>query len=87
MRPLLGIDEFQTSISLLYGIFYEQLTLFKLKSLREGRPYKLKPSSQFLETFMESSFTKKNMLCEFYLHEMAYPLDLHSNPAPYLGYV
>ena len=34
---------------------------------------------------MESSFTEQNLLCEFYLHEMACPLDLHSNPSPYLG--
>ena len=69
-----------------YLVFlYEQLKFFKLKSLKEERPYQLKPSSQFLETFMEISFTEQNLLCEFYLHEMAYPLDLHSDPVPYLG--
>ena len=42
-----------------YMIFlYEQLTFFKLKSLREGRPFQLTPSAQFLETFLENSFTK-----------------------------
>ena len=69
-----------------YPVFlYEKLTLFKLKSLKEGRPFKLTPSSQFLETFMESSLTEQNLLCEFYLHEMDIPMELHSNPTPYLG--
>ena len=69
-----------------YSVFlYEQLTLFKLKALKEGRPYQLTPFAQFLETFMESSFTEQNLICEFYLHEMACPLDLHANPVIYLG--
>ena len=69
-----------------YPIFlYEQLTLFKSKALKEGRPFKLTPSAQFLETFLERSFTEQNLLCEFYLHEMDFHLDLHSNHDPYLG--
>ena len=69
-----------------YSVFlYEQLNLFRLKALKEGRPYQLTPSAQFLETFMERSFTEQNLLCEFYLHEMDFPMDLHSNLAPYLG--
>ena len=69
-----------------YLVFlYEQMNLFKLKSLKEGRPYQLTPFSQFLETFVESSFTKQNLLCELYFHEMACPMDILSNPAPYLG--
>ena len=71
-----------------YPIFlYEQLTLFKLKALKEGRPYKLASSAQFLETFMERSFTEQNLLCELDLHKMACPMHLHSNPYRYLGYV
>ena len=71
-----------------YLVFlYEKLTLFKLKSLKKGRPYQLTPSAQFLETFMERSFTEQNLLCEFYLHEMDFPMDLHSNLAPYLRVV
>ena len=34
---------------------------------------------------MESILIEQNLLCDFYLHEMAFPLDLHSNLAPYLG--
>ena len=45
----------------------------------------METSSQFLENFMESNFIEQNMLCELYLHEMACPLDHHSNPSPYLG--
>ena len=66
-------------------LFYEQLNLFKLKSLNEGRPYQLTPSAQFLETFVESSFNEQNLLCELYLNEMACPMDILSNPNPYLG--
>ena len=70
-----------------YPIFlYEKLNLVKLKSLKEGGPYQLTPTAYFLETFMERSFIKQNLLCEFYLHAMACPLDLNSNLAPYLGY-
>ena len=65
--------------------FYEQYTWFKLKALKEGRPYEVESSNQFMDTFMESNFTEKYLLCEIYLHEMACPLDRHSNPTPYLG--
>ena len=69
-----------------YLVFlYEQMTLFKLKAMKEGIPYQLKPSVQFLETFVETSFTKHNLLCELYLHEMPCPMDLRSNLVPYLG--
>ena len=69
-----------------YLVFlYEQMTLFKLKALKEGIPYQLTPSIKFLETFVESSFTEQNMLCELYLREMACPMDLHSNPVPHFG--
>ena len=71
-----------------YPVFlYEQFTWFKLKALKEGRPYEVASSTQFLETFIKSSFTEQNLLCELYLHEIACPLNRHSNPIPYLGYV
>ena len=34
---------------------------------------------------MESSFTKQNILCDLYLHEMDFPMDRYSNPDPHLG--
>ena len=36
---------------------------------------------------MASDFIEQNLLCELYLHELACPLDLHSNRAPFLGNV
>ena len=69
-----------------YPVFmYEQFTWFKLKALKERRPYEVASSAHFLDTFMERKFTKNNLLCEIYFHEMACPLDHHSNPTPYLG--
>ena len=69
-----------------YPVFlYEQFTWFKFKSLKEGRPYEVASSTQFMETFIKSSFTEQNLLCELYLHELAFPIVRHSNPAPYLG--
>ena len=69
-----------------YLVFlYEQFTWLKLKELKEGRPYEVASSAQILETYMESSFTEQKLLCELYFHEMDFPLDRHSNPAPYLG--
>ena len=65
---------------------YEQFTWFKLKALKEGRPYEVASSDKFLETFMKRSFTEQNILCKLYLHEMVCPLDRHSNPTPHLGY-
>ena len=34
---------------------------------------------------MESSFNEQNLLYKLYLYEMACPMDIHSNPSPYLG--
>ena len=68
-----------------YPVFlYEKMTMFKLKSLKEGRPYQLTPSVKFLQTFVEINAIEHNLLCEFYLHEMACPMDPFSNPVPYL---
>ena len=42
-----------------YPVFlYEQFSWFKLKELKEGRPYEVASSTQFLETFMKIVFTK-----------------------------
>ena len=46
---------------------------------------KIATSAKFLETFLGSDFEDQNLLCDIYLHEMACPLDRHSNPAPFLG--
>ena len=40
-----------------YTVFlFEQFIWFKLKAVKEGRPYEMETSTQFLETFMESNF-------------------------------
>jgi hypothetical protein len=59
------------------------MNLLKLKSLQEGRPYQLLIPSQFLETFLSSSFLEQHLLCELYLHNMACFGDSSSNPIPY----
>ena len=59
-----------------YPVFlYEQFTRFKMKALKEGRPYEVASSNQFLETFVKTSFTEQNILRQLYLHEMVFPLD------------
>ena len=69
-----------------YPMFlFEQFIWFKLRTVKEGRPYEIATSAKFLETFMGSNFEDQNLLCELYLHEMACPLDRHSNPVPFLG--
>ena len=59
-----------------YSIFiFEQTTLFKIRSLKEGKPYHIMTTPQFLDTFTQSDFLRHNLLCELYLHEMACLMD------------
>ena len=62
---------------------FEQFIWFKLRAIKEGSSYEIETSTKFLETFMESDFEEHNLLCELYLHELACPLDCHSNPIPF----
>ena len=69
-----------------YLVFlYEQMTLFRLKSLTEGRDHQLVTIPQFLDTLSQSDFSKQNLLCEFYLHEVACPMNIQFNPIPHIG--
>ena len=69
-----------------YPVFlFEQFIWFKLRAMKEGRSYEIETSAKFLETFMGSDFGDQNLLCEIYLHELACPLDHHSNPVPFSG--
>ena len=69
-----------------YPVFlFEQFIWFKLKAIKEGRPYEIATSSKFMETFLVSEFIEQNLLCELYLHELACPLEHHLNPTPFLG--
>ena len=69
-----------------YLVFlFEYFIWFKLRAIKEGIPYEIETSAKFLETFLESDFEDQNLLCEIYLHELAFPLDHHLNPIPFSG--
>jgi len=69
-----------------YPVFlFEQFVWFKLRAVKEGRSFEITTSAKFLETFLRSNFEDQNLLCELYLHEMACPLDRHSNLVPFSG--
>ena len=69
-----------------YPVFlFEQFVWFNLRAVKEGRSFEITTSTNFLETFLRSNFEDQNLLCELYLHEMAFPLDRHSNPVPFSG--
>ena len=40
---------------------------------------------QFLDTLAQSDFSKKNFVCELYLHELACFMNVSFNPIPYKG--
>ena len=49
--------------SLSYSVFlYEQMTLFKLKSLKEGRPHQLFTVPQFLDTLLKVVSPRKYVM-------------------------
>ena len=69
-----------------YHVFlFEQFIWFKLSVVKEGRSFEIETSAKFLETFLRSNFEDQNLLCKLYLHEMACPLDRHSNPVHFSG--
>ena len=81
-QELLG-TRLQSSSYLVF--LFDQCIWFKLKAVKEGIPYETATSTKFLETFLASDFIEQNLLCELYLHDLACPLDNHSNPSPFLG--
>ena len=69
-----------------YTVFlFEQFIWFKLRAVKERRPYEIETLAKFLETFLKSDFEDQNLMCQLYLHELAFPLDCHSNPVPFSG--
>jgi len=69
-----------------YSIFlYEQMTLFKIKAVKEGRPHKIALSFDFMDTFSHSEIEEQHLLCELYLHEFACPMDRRYNITPLVG--
>ena len=49
-------------------LLYDEITLYNLKYLKEGRPHQLVTVPQFLDTLSQSDFFEKNLLCELYLY-------------------
>jgi len=69
-----------------YLVFlYEQLTLFKLKSLTKDRPHKVVQVFDFLDVFSQSDLVDQHLLCELYLHEHAFQTDRQFNIVPFVG--
>ena len=64
---------------------YGQVVLFKIRAVKEGRPYQLLSTPKFLDTFIKSDFSDQNLLCELFLHERECPMGVYSKPIPYLG--
>ena len=65
-QELLGTRVLSSS----YSVFlFEQFIWFKLRTIKEGRPYEIETSAKFLEKILESEFEEQNFLCEIYLHE------------------
>ena len=81
-RELMGTRNPSSS----YPVFlFEHFVWFQLKAVQEGRSFEITTSENFLETLFRSNFEELNLLCELYLHDMACPLDRHSNPIPFAG--
>ena len=69
-----------------YPMFlYEKMALFKIRALKEGRPYQVFSTPKFLDTFIKSNFLDQNFLSKLFLHERECPMDIHSDTVPYLG--
>ena len=67
-----------------YPVFlFEQFVWFKLRAVKEGRSFEIRTAEKILKTFLRSNFEDQNLLCELYLHEMACPLNRHSNPVSF----
>ena len=72
--------------SLSYLVFlFEQMILFQIKALKEGRPLQIVTPSQFLKTFTQSELSEQNLLCELHLHDRACMMDTQANPVPHIG--
>jgi hypothetical protein len=59
-----------------YSLFLmERLTLFQIKSIKEGRPHAVVNPADFVKTFAEASAMDQHLLCEVYFHNEA----IHEN--------
>lgn len=66
-----------------YAVFLrERLTFLQLKAVRDGRPYEVITSYQFIETFTEAPKNDQNLLCELFLHNEAMSEERNLNILP-----
>jgi len=69
-----------------YSLFLiERLAFFKIKSIKEGKPYAVFKPEDFVQTFAEDSTTDHHLLCEVYLHNEAIPENKQLNLNPLVG--
>ena len=69
-----------------YSLFLmERLTLFQIKSIKEGRPHAVLKAIDFVRTFAEASTIDQHLLCEVYLHNEAIPENRQLNLNPLVG--
>ena len=60
----------------------EQLNLFKIKAIKEGRPCEMVKTPEFPQVFTQSDFIDQHFLCEIYLYKLSYIMDVVFNLAP-----
>ena len=63
----------------------ERLSLFQIKSIKEGRPYAVFKPEDFVQNFIEASTIDQHLLCEVYLHNEAIPENWQLNLNPLVG--
>jgi hypothetical protein len=60
----------------------ERLTLFQIKSIKEGRPHAVLNQAYFFKTFAEASAMDQHLLCEVCFHNEAIPENRQLNLNP-----
>lgn len=63
----------------------ERLAFIQLKAIKEGRPYQVITSDQFMATFARAPKNDQNLLCELYLHNEAVSEERNINMTPVVG--
>jgi hypothetical protein len=69
-----------------YSLFLmERLTLFHIKSIKEGRPHAVLNPTDFVKTFAEAFAMDQHLLYELYFHNEAIPENRQLNLNPLVG--
>jgi hypothetical protein len=69
-----------------YSLFLmERLTWFQIKSIIEGKSYKVIQSTDFVKTFLAASIRDHHLLCEAYFYNEAIPENRLLNINPLVG--